>query len=75
MNAKRYGRDLLPLWALRRDMRFLNHGSFGATPKCVLEAQRALRERMEAQPVEFLAGQLAGELRAAAGRQIGRAHV
>jgi isopenicillin-N epimerase len=34
---------------------FLNHGSFGATPKELLDAQHALRLEMEAEPVDFLA--------------------
>jgi isopenicillin-N epimerase len=33
---------------------FLNHGSFGATPRAVLEAQTAWRRQLEANPVEFL---------------------
>src|SRR5439155_18265437 len=33
---------------------FLNHGSFGACPNPVLDAQTALRAAMEAQPVDFL---------------------
>ena len=34
-------------------MLHLNHGSFGATPAVVLEAQQRIRERMEANPTRF----------------------
>ena len=40
-------------WALDPAICFLNHGSFGATPKSVLAAQSELRARMEAEPVRF----------------------
>jgi isopenicillin-N epimerase len=45
-------------WLLERDVAYLNHGSFGACPDPVLEAQRVWRERMEAQPVRFLGREL-----------------
>lgn len=40
-------------WALDPTTTFLNHGSFGAAPRRVLDAQSAWRARLEAQPVEF----------------------
>lgn len=54
--------DLLRHWRLDPDLTFLNHGSFGATPKVVLERQQQLREEMERDPIRFLDAELPGRL-------------
>lgn len=40
---------------LESEVTYLNHGSFGATPRPVLEEYQAWQRRLEAQPVRFLA--------------------
>jgi len=68
------GSPLAHHWTLDPNIDFLNHGSFGACPRPVLEAQAELRARMERQPLQFLARDLEGLLddaRAALGQFIG----
>ena len=44
---------LRSLWLLDPAITFLNHGSFGACPRVVLDAASRLRERIEREPVRF----------------------
>jgi len=46
--------DLRNLWLIDPEVTFLNHGSFGAAPREVLEEQSRLREEMERQLILFL---------------------
>jgi isopenicillin-N epimerase len=63
-----FGADLRPLFQLEDGPVHLNHGSFGATPRAVLEAQRDWRDRMEAEPSRFMEFEFRPALRAAAAR-------
>ncbi len=46
--------DMKRFWTLDPEVTFLNHGSFGACPRPVLDAQQVLRAEMEREPVAFL---------------------
>jgi isopenicillin-N epimerase len=62
------------LWLLDPDVVFLNHGSFGACPRRVLEIQTGWRQRLERQPLQFLVRELEAHVdsaRAALARFIG----
>jgi isopenicillin-N epimerase len=62
------------LWPLDPQVVFLNHGSFGSCPCAVLDHQRALRDRLERQPLRFLVRELEpllDEARAALARFVG----
>jgi isopenicillin-N epimerase len=55
-------------WLLDPEISFLNHGSYGAVPRTVLDDQRRLQERMERDPTGFLALELSSALRTGANR-------
>lgn len=57
--------DLRDLFLLDPDLVFLNHGSFGACPAEVLEAQWRWQRELERNPVEFLGRRSAALLREA----------
>jgi isopenicillin-N epimerase len=52
---------------VRKDIAFLNHGSFGACPRPVFEVYQGWQRELEAQPVEFLSRRLKGLLAEARG--------
>jgi len=61
-------------WTLDPEVHFLNHGSYGACPRVVLDAQQQLRGHIERQPVRFFLHQLEPMLdqaRDALGRLVG----
>jgi isopenicillin-N epimerase len=45
-------------WTLDPDIVYLNHGSFGATPRVVLEKQNEYRAQLEREPVRFFVREL-----------------
>ncbi len=50
------------LWLLDEDVSHLNHGSYGAVPRPVLEAQRAASEKVERSPERFYRARLFEEI-------------
>jgi isopenicillin-N epimerase len=61
---------------VRRDITFLNHGSYGACPRPVFETYQSWQRELESQPVEFLGRRVRGllaEARAALGEYLGTA--
>jgi isopenicillin-N epimerase len=53
-----FGRSMLSRWALDPAITYLNHGTVGAPPRRVLEAQQKLRDEIERQPSRFLLREL-----------------
>lgn len=45
--------DIAALFPVRPDTTYLNHGSFGITSQPVRDARRALRDRLDEQPMDF----------------------
>jgi isopenicillin-N epimerase len=56
------GSDWANLWDLDPEVVFLNHGSFGACPRAILDVQQQYRAQMEAEPVRFFVRELPGLL-------------
>ena len=48
-------------WLLDPEITYLNHGTVGATPRRVLERQRAITDEIERQPARFMLRELADE--------------
>ncbi|MEE9393042.1 MAG: hypothetical protein V3W41_11105 [Planctomycetota bacterium] len=46
--------DAASAFALDPSITYLNHGSFGACPRAVLQDQRRWRDELEAEPVRFM---------------------
>jgi isopenicillin-N epimerase len=61
-----FGRPLRREWLLEEGMAFLNHGSFGATPRRVMRAADRWRTELERQPLRFFMDRYPCALRAAA---------
>lgn len=66
MTTPALGRAVRDEWGLDWSWLHVNHGSFGAAPRAVLEAQQDWRRRMEAEPSRFVFRVLPESLRAAA---------
>jgi len=47
------GEEFAPLWSLEPEVTFLNHGSYGACPLRIQEAQSRYRRLLESEPVQF----------------------
>lgn len=58
-------RSLREQFLLRPDVVFLNHGSFGARPRAVLEEYQRWQRELEGQPVQFLGRRFAGLMQSA----------
>jgi len=53
---------MLDAWSLDPAIVYLNHGTVGATPRRVLEAQQAIRDEVERQPAKALFREFTGQL-------------
>ena len=55
--------DWKTAWDLRSDTIYLNHGSFGPSPRSVIEARRQWQTELESQPMDFFVRKFADALR------------
>jgi isopenicillin-N epimerase len=67
----KYGADVRELFLLEPGIAFLNHGSFGATPREVMAAAEDWRGRLEAEPVRFMTAEMPPALARARGEIAG----
>ncbi len=56
-----FGHAMRSEWLLDPEITYLNHGTVGATPRRVLEQQRAITDEIERQPARFMLRELADE--------------
>jgi isopenicillin-N epimerase len=68
MNFPGFGASTRDAFLLEPGIAYLNHGSYGATPRVVLAAAERWRQRLESQPVRFMQRELPAALRKAADR-------
>ncbi|MCX6285339.1 MAG: aminotransferase class V-fold PLP-dependent enzyme [Bacteroidetes bacterium] len=61
----RFPSEYSHLWAIEPGAIYLNHGSFGACTKYILEKQNEYRQMLEGQPMRFMVRQLEGMLNTA----------
>ena len=54
--------DWKTAWDLRSDTIYLNHGSFGPSPRSVIEARSQWQTEMESQPMDFFVRKFADAL-------------
>jgi isopenicillin-N epimerase len=66
VSNNRFGKAARPLFGLAEDVAHLNHGSYGATPREILTAQRAYQDEMEREPSGFMQTRFPALLRRAA---------
>ncbi len=50
--------DVRDLWNLDKSFTFLNHGSYGAVPKSIIEEQHRLHLHIDSQPVRFFSREI-----------------
>ncbi len=61
-STRPFGRAMLSEWMLDPSFAYLNHGTVGAPPRRVIEAQRVIIDEIERQPARFLLRELSDKL-------------